>query len=338
MRPAQLQHPRKTGPDSSTQPGEVFGVNINRFVEMDEIMLPLDTPQGEADDYYDCASDILALPGGYKSWDRTDEDESMAAAMYAMAQGARQVHLHGRFGAKKNNALGQIKATTDLPEFIENVTETHESAEEVMTSQLTRQMFSAGHDQDSIEDYLTNGVLPRVVRDTYKYYLQFLTVLTGYVNKAPSGQPWEDTVAHLLLKHHAEKLGLIRETSATYRDMVLRNYTYLREQGRTNFWNEKLSRKAVMHSATLANQPASSSKKSQEGTSADKCPTCNRKHSGQNPCPTALLTPAERTTLGRSLGQRAYEKALRKLKQLFSTNPNTDHSEAIETARQHAAS
>ena len=261
----------------------------------------------------------------------------MAAAMYAMAQGSRQVLLHGRFGTKRNNALSQIKGTTDLPDFIDNVHETYESAEEIMTSQLTRKMFSAGHDQASTDDYLQNGVLPRVIRDTHKYYLQFLTTLTGYVNKAPVGQAWDDTVACTLLKHHAEKLGLIRDTSATYRDLVLRNYTYLREQSRTNFWNEKLSRKAVMQAAVLMTKAPGTTKKAPETASSDKCPTCKRKHSGQSPCPTTPLTGPERTALGRDLGQRAYEKALRKLKQLFTNDPNADHGEAIEASRNHAA-
>ena len=332
-------HVRKTGPDKSTTIQEVFKVNINKFDEVDAMMLPSDTPVEMADEYYDCATDVLALPGGYRSLDQDDEatDDSVAIAMLAMMKGQQQTSLHVRYGAVKYNGLSQVKTGDDLAEFMEDLHETYDNAEEGMTSQLTRKMHSAGHSMESIEDYLQNGVLPRVVRDTYRFYCLFLTTLAGYISKASPNETWGDSIGKLLLKHHRDQLALIRETSASYRDLVLRNYAYLRQQSATSFWNDKLSKKAALHTNRIA-AGIGSSKSGSTGTSSegtgDKCSTCFRKHEGRSPCPTTPLTKSECTKLGKNLGQRKYEKALKSLKQAFASNPNVDHDEAIERARQ----
>ena len=331
-----FRHARRTGPDKSTTTQEVFGVNINRFDEVDRLMLPADTPLESADDYYDCAADVLALPGGYRSLDRDDEatDDSVAIAMLAMVRGQKQTGLHVRFGAAKYNGLNKVKTGDDLPEFMETLHETYANAEEGMESQFTRKMHAAGHSPESVEDYLQNGVLPRVVRDTYRFYSRFLTTLAGYVSQAAAHETWDTSIARLLHKHHLDQLALIRETSASYRDLVLRNYAYLRKQYDTNFWNDKLSKKAALLTTRLmagARTPGPG-----PSTDSDKCPTCLRKHSSRPPCPTAPLTKAERTRLGKGLTHRKYEKALKALKAGFSEDPNADHAALIDEARRAA--
>jgi len=331
---------RKTGPDKSTTAQEVFEVNINRFDDVDTMMLPANTPLEVADEYYDCAADVLALPGGYRSLDRDDEatDDSVAIAMLSMVRGRRGGGLHIRYGAAKYNGLAKIKTGDDLPDFMENLHETYDNAEEVMESQFMRKMHSAGHSQESIEDYIQNGVLPRVVRDTYRFYSLFLTTLAGYVSQASPNEAWDTSIGQLLLKYHYDQLALIRETSSSYRDLVLRNYAYLRKQSVTSFWNDKLSKKAAMLTNRLVAGSGSTKAAKAGGASTegggDKCPTCLRKHSGQSPCPTTPLTKGERTKLGQGLGQRKYEKALKIVKQAFSDDPKANHEDVINKARQ----
>ena len=49
-----------------------------------------------------------------------------------------------------------------------------------------------------------------------------------------------------LLRLHSKELGLIRSTSGTYREMVLRNYTYMRNQSKSSFWSDKLSKRMAL--------------------------------------------------------------------------------------------
>lgn len=51
---------------------------------MDELMLPIDTPAKLATALYDCAKDVLALPGGYK---KENEEDNMVEDLWAFAQG-----------------------------------------------------------------------------------------------------------------------------------------------------------------------------------------------------------------------------------------------------------
>jgi hypothetical protein len=45
-----------------------------------------------------------------------------------------------------------------------------------------------------------------------------------------------------MLKLHADKLLLIRSQSATYHELVLRNYAYMRDARKERFYNQKLNR------------------------------------------------------------------------------------------------
>ena len=159
------------------------------------------------------------------------------------------------------------------------------------------------------ESYIQSSLATRLVRDTYAYYTSFLNTLVGYINHIPPGEPWKDSVAHMVLEHHQEKLALIRRTSPTYRDLVLRNYSYLRDQNKTKFWNTKLNRKQAIRSSRLRTVVASSGGGGTQNN--NYCTICHRPHSGRNPCPAEGFTTAQRTRLGTGLRQRQYEKALR---------------------------
>ena len=86
-----------------------------------------------------------------------------------------------------------------------------------MRSEFTRTMYKAGYTQEDTEAYLQNGVLPRIIQDSYRLYTYFLGALMGHVNKANPGTAWKDTVAGNFLAHHSKKLMTIRDRSSCYR-------------------------------------------------------------------------------------------------------------------------
>eukprot|EP00957_Ditylum_brightwellii_P044359 3366049-Ditylum_brightwellii.AAC.1 len=131
--------------------------------------LPGEALLEDADLFYDCATDVLALPGGYRAGDRDGEDdqEDMATALMTLARGHKQASKHMRYGARSQHGLRAIKTGEEVGEFMDNVYETWAHAEASMRSEFTRYMYKAGYNQEDTESYLQNGVLPRIIQDTY---------------------------------------------------------------------------------------------------------------------------------------------------------------------------
>ena len=338
---ARTAHVTKIGPDPSTGDSELFGVNMNLIGDMDKMLLPGGSTPGEADDLYDCAADVMALPGGYRgtTGHEDDEDGDVAKALMTIAAGRRDTALHMRYRARSQNGLLQLKGQEDLVEFVENVHDGWKCAHATMHSQFTKKLHQAGYSRDAIESYLQQGVLPRVIMDTYNGYTYFLTTLAGYASKVTSGEVWKDSVAGNLLRLHSRELSLIRSTSASYRELLLRNYTHIRNHRKTSFWNDKLSKRMALVMTQVVHQQGQgkSTGGSAPQTSRNYCETCKRVHQGR-PCAAAPLSMANRTKLGANLPQRKYEKALRHVKEAFAADANAAHDGVIEAARAAALS
>ena len=138
-----------------------------------------------------------------------DEDEGhgdVAKALMTMAIGKKETGLHMRFNSRSQNGTRQIRSGNDLAEFIEGVHEGWQHAKVTMHSQFTRKMHKGGCTRDSIELCLQQGVLLRIITDTYAWYSYVLTALAGHVSKLTPGELWGDSVAGNLLKTHEKEL------------------------------------------------------------------------------------------------------------------------------------
>ena len=141
----------------------------------------------------------------------------------------------------------------------------------------------------------------------YAGYSRLLTSATGYANKIQPGEAWDDSVAGNLLKLHEKELGLIRYASANYRELLLRNYTCIRGQAKTSFWNDKLSKKMALVTTRALSQATISPGGVSAGTGTggavnrNYCDICRRTHQGR-PCAVASFTAAERTRGRRCTG------------------------------------
>ena len=326
---------RLVGPDKSTHALEVFGQNINDFEAVDKLLLPPGTPVADSTEYFDAATDVMALPGGYRGNDGDDGgDHGLAEAMLAMASGTREASKHVRYGAGNNNGLRKLKKKDDLPDFIESVNEAADAAATAMEGQVRKKMYRSGFSGLDITDYLQTGGLFRIVADTLKFYQSFLTTLTGHVNSMGPGEAWVNSVGHLVWKTHLDKLTLIRQTSASYRDLVLRNYTYMRDQHRTSFWNDKLSKKSALTSRRELAALTAGRGRGQRGASPSGpqvCSTCHKKHQGS--CPLGPLSQSLRNKLLDGLSPRQIGKALKAFREGLRDSPDTPHPELVSLAR-----
>lgn len=329
--------------DASTTRDEVYGIKINRAADLDGILLPPDVEGKEGRDaMFECATDVLALPGAYRrsdgGTDGYEADNTGAEAMIAMMLNRRETGLHLDFRASKKNALKQVKKRGDVRDFLERVQEAYEEQEGTQVSQFTYVMDGMGFGTEETQRYCLEGLLPRIIRDTYAAYVALITTVAGYTTDVGEGE-WERSLPYHLIKHHSDKLGLIRAQSASYRELVLRNYAYMRNAKKDAFYNNKLNRSLW----TLQSPPPATSGGGGGGQGGGagekpKCSTCQRTnlHAASAPCPLSSLTSAERVKLLQGLTYRQQQKAAKHIKYLFSQDAQQDHKEAVEQARTNA--
>ena len=249
----------------------------------------------------------------------------------AYVAGRKETGLHMSYRAPSNNALKQIKCKEDLADFTERVGDTWEEAEEGMKSQIIATMDSMGYSYDSIEQYLQVGVLPRIIRDTHDNYVHLLMTVAGHATTVAAAG-WRTSLPYYMLKLHSDKLLLIRRQSATYRELVLRNYAYMRDARKERFYNQKLNRNLWSLSDST---PAAPTASGTGGDSPQACPTCRRTrtHPVTGPCPLEPLTPAERTTVLAGLRYREAQLAMNYVKRTLAATPTMDHAQLVIAAR-----
>jgi hypothetical protein len=326
------EHSTRTGPDKSQTAQEVFGVHVSRIPEVDKFVLPAGMVGDGRERTMDCAVDVCSLPGVYQQSESGNYgDFSGTEALMAYVAGRKETGLHMSYRSPSNNALKQIKCKEDLADFTERVGDTWEEAEEGMKSQIIATMDSLGYSYDSIERYLQVGVLPRIIRDTHDNYIHLLMTVAGHATTV-SSTGWKTSLPYYMLKLHADKLLLIRRQSATYRELVLRNYAYMRDARKERFYNQKLNRNLWSLSDATPATPATGGS---GGDAPQACPTCRRTrtHPAAGPCPLEPLTPAERTTVLAGLRFREAQLAMNYVKRTLASTPAMDHAQLVIAAR-----
>jgi hypothetical protein len=325
-------HETRTGPDKSQTAQEVFGVHVSRIPEVDKFVLPAGMAGDGRERTMDCAVDVCSLPGVYQTSEAGNYgDFSGTEALMAYVAGRKETGLHMSYRAPSNNALKQIKSKEDLADFTERVGDTWEEAEEGMKSQIIATMDSMGYSYDSIERYLQVGVLPRIVRDTHDNYVHLLMTVAGHATTVAAAG-WRTSLPYFMLKLHSDKLLLIRRQSATYRELVLRNYAYMRDARKERFYHQKLNRNLwSLSDATPAAPPGAGT----GGEPPQACPICRRTrtHPANGPCPLEPLTPAERTTVLAGLRFREAQLAMNYVKRTLAATPTMDHAQLVIAAR-----
>ena len=324
--------------DPSTVADEVYGVKINRAGDLDQLLLPEGALGKEARDaMFECATDVMALPGAYRrgegSGDGWDGDHAGTEAIVAMLLNRRETGLHLDYRAQKMNALKQLKKRDEVRDFLERVQEAYEEQEGTQQSQFLLVMEGMGFSCDDTLHYVQEGLLPRLVRDTYTAYVSFITLIAGHTADV-SDSNWDKSLPYFMIKHHVDKLGLIRSQSASYRELILRNYTYMRDSKRERFYHPKLNRSLWLintYKAPSGGTPTSDSK--------PKCSVCNRSglHPEDAPCALSSFSAAQKGALFAGLKYRQQQKVYKIIKTALGANPQANITDITTTARQEVA-
>jgi hypothetical protein len=311
----------RTGEDTSTAKDELFGVNLNRKTEADNLLLPTGIQGRDTkDQLFGCTSDVMALPGGYRNGDDFEDMSSTTGIMVAALMDQRGGNRHVDYRLSHHNGLRQIRDREDLFTVTERVHEAWEESYESQRSQFINAMNTMGFSNDNTELYLQTGVLPRIIRDTYNLYQGFLAYVSTLAVRVDDDD-WRGSLPESLIKHHRNKLDHLRRTSANYRELVLQNYTYLREARRKKYYDPSLNR-----ALWLARPAPLLDRQLPTGTDTNGIAKCSC-------CKKTGLTPAERSKATKNLKIRLAQKVCKIIKAALEKDPDLDHDELIKQSR-----
>jgi hypothetical protein len=131
---------------------------------------------------------------------------------------------------------------------------------------------------------------------------------------------------------------LDRETSASFRHLLLRMYTYYRDASAAKFLAPKLTGKELQTLKTSSATPGHD--QDQDASIKVKCGRCGRKdmHAEGKPLCTvpSELSDGQAKQLVRSLNHRQALKAVKAAKDLINEDHDRDIAEVISTARERA--
>jgi hypothetical protein len=205
---------------------------------------------------------------------------------------------------------------------MENVPDAWEDLGTSQRSQFINVVDRSGYDSDYIDLYLQTGMLPRIVRDKDTNYVGLLNTVNSHANRI-SDKSWAYSLAGKMLALHCDRLASIHRQSSNYREMVLRNYTYLREAHANKFYDSRLNHELWKNQqgpqrAPLApSTPGSGGGSNGAAATAATCPCCKRKavHTGgEADCPLKPLTAALRRKAMRDLSSRPAQKVCAHIK------------------------
>ena len=140
--------------------------------------------------------------------------------------------------SKRNNALGRVRGKEMLMQMIRDIRGIESTAFQMQSDQWRSLLDYHRYSDTAARQYVVVGGLPHLVRQSFNLYMVLLSKLQAKALEV-SGD-WESSHAAHLLKHHAYKLGLIRETSFSRRHLILQTYAYLRDANHKDFISPKV--------------------------------------------------------------------------------------------------
>jgi hypothetical protein len=212
--------------------------------KIDKAMGPEDFRTKDTTELYNAAADIAAIPGMLGVNRSLDEDArnttEMAATLIATAvgNGRRSIHDSMWQGARRN-ALDQIKDREGLFSFVKAVDKDKEAAFEKQDQAIQTLLFHRHYSETSIDEYLRNGLLPRITRESFRCYSNLLSTIRQLA--FDHGTLWEGGPAKAMLDYHSFKLLQARRHALSRKMLVLRTYAYLRDAESKSFYNESMT-------------------------------------------------------------------------------------------------
>ena len=318
-------------PDPSVGTEKIYDTDPADEKTMDDLLLPPDLTERESkQEFFELAMDVTSLPGGYRT---TDDDDFGNADVLMKAFGRSRYGQYRNWRRPTHNALAKITSREELFSTVRDVETTVKHHRQAQGERIRKFMYGCHHEADYIDLYLQVGMLPKLVEQTYTFYLGLLNFLRSTVYEATQDQ-WRDSYAHRVIKHHALELGQIRSTASDYRSHLLRTYVYLRNAHKEKYQDSSFTRSLFF--STMVKE----GKAKEEGTGAsdaNRCRHCRRvgTHAGTEKadCPLKFMTPTAAQKAVASLNKSQAKKVMKSVAEAVKNDPNCDVAATVATAR-----
>jgi hypothetical protein len=254
-------------------PTRVYNTLVDSSAEMDRALCPDGMTNESRSGLYNNMIDITALPGRSKHSDSAvSTDIAMLAQLLGSEQGVTKHRENMGWRQENKDTLGKIRNRADLEEKIQELNAVREVVFRGQTNRLQAYLESFSYSADSVQWYLSSGLLPVMVMRSFDFFYRLICAVRDEAHQVARGTPWSKSLAAAMVSTHSQRLVRIRSYSTDWRDCIIHVYVYLREAERRGFHDESMLR-LLWHrpAAPLAAAPA-----------LDRCSHCHctRLHPG----------------------------------------------------------
>ena len=324
------------GPDSSTGTSLIFGVDPADVDKMDELLLPPTIVTTKAKrELYATVMDVPSLPGNYRM---TDDDESSPFDVLAVAFGGDRATPIRDWRKGTHTNLLRVKSHRELLQTARDVEKIYRRHRKAQEQQMRGYLQGCGLASEVTELYVQSGLLPRLVHDSYRFYLGMLETMRQ-AQWETQATTWTDSYVDKMIRHHGMELSQIRKTAPSYRMHVLETYVYLRNANKASYHDPSFTH-SLMYS--LANRGGISGGTTDAGATpgggaSERCKHCRRigTHTGteKSNCTLKALSSTKAQKAVAGLDKAQARAVGRKVQDLLAADGAADHDAVIDKAR-----
>jgi hypothetical protein len=236
------------GPDRSVgKSKEIHGTSIQIEPEILKKLCPKGVTVAVRKELMEASVDVLTLPGKLNTAINAAAAEgSLIFDQFAEAVGdlndvsARRVGAATRdtqWKLASKNTLEKVKTIEDCNTAADELSCEAETVLANMDASMKEILYAAGWAAQDTDSFCLIGLLPRIIRATMSLYQELYLVFQRLAVAHPN--QW-DEVGLEYVTHHAKAFARIRKCAQTRSQMILQNYTYLRDAKTKNFTDMKL--------------------------------------------------------------------------------------------------
>jgi hypothetical protein len=308
-----------TGPDSSTQENEMFGVNINKHDAVLLTMLPSGTSEELRHALKGLVPDVTtATAGTFKTERMLDESALIAYLGRTVPGAAAEFRDQDPKWRERKDMTTKLKTRQELDRFAGLLEEIVQETMPVLQEKLATMMIAQNFSSSFGEAFAISSRFATWVASFFDLWQKMIRYFVNQANMMGFDATLEE------MRYHGERLDLFRTTASNRFHMLLKTYTYLRIAHARGYYNEKIAalrlnyQIAGVHdlmsgiesskgAATPRNTPTPAATPTAAGSNTtNRCPWCNtgRHHGGKNACPFKAVKRAVAIRLASRAEQR----------------------------------
>jgi hypothetical protein len=295
---------------------EIHGIGIEIESNVLSLLCPKGLPNEVKQQLTDVATDVLSLPGkgggiiGVADNMMQVVDDALLFAKVGRAVTAMQRDSQWR--SANRNQLAYITTKESIGEKLQELRDIYEDTSTNFKGRCRAILDHWQWDQESIDNWIVSGYLPRFIERTLDFYMRLLQKAEAMA----VGQPWE-RVAHFL-EFHAKKLATIRNNAPSRVLLLASNYAYLRDASADRF--EPMQYQSELIKKLMAQ--------------VDKaCPEPSKRKMRCTKCGTTLHTGGYRTCPLQDVSFASAKKLGKEAARLMEGDSSLDFEDAVSQAR-----